>query len=125
MKENNLINTISRVSPKNYKNVNINESKSYCRKFKSPSPKKIIYSTINSKNNLNRDDNSSNLIVYNESKELNCKNKNLFFGNDEIILWLEDLNIIKPNTLKLEDLPSICSTGIMLSDIINRLEGVK
>ena len=46
------------------------------------------------------------------------------FTQKDIINWLEDLNIIKPNSLQLEDIPSICSNGVLFADIINRLEGV-
>lgn len=50
--------------------------------------------------------------------------KHTNFTQEEIIPWLEDLNIIKPNTICFEDLPAACSTGVLLADLINRLEGV-
>jgi len=46
------------------------------------------------------------------------------FGFEEIIPWIEDLNLIKSNSLSLEDLPEFASSGILLADLINRLEGV-
>jgi hypothetical protein len=43
---------------------------------------------------------------------------------NKLYLWIVDLNLIKENAIKLDDLPAICCNGVLLADIINRLEGV-
>jgi hypothetical protein len=88
--------------------------------------------SANKKNNNNNNKNSNNYsnsnekFTYNNDKDnkpIKTEKKNLF-SEKEIINWLEDLNIIKPNFLKLEDLPNFCRDGVLFADIINRLEGV-
>jgi hypothetical protein len=34
------------------------------------------------------------------------------------------MNIIKENAISVDDLPAICCNGVLLADLINRLEGV-
>jgi hypothetical protein len=43
---------------------------------------------------------------------------------NKIYFWLIDLNILKENSINLEDLPKLCANGVLLADLINRLEGV-
>jgi hypothetical protein len=38
--------------------------------------------------------------------------------------WLIFLGIIKENCISINDLPRYCDNGLMIADIINRLEGV-
>lgn len=66
---------------------------------------------------------SSNKINKGAEKELSEK-KQSKFTIEEIIPWLEDLEIIKYSTISLDDLSAISSNGILLADLINRLEGV-
>lgn len=43
---------------------------------------------------------------------------------NKIYFWLIDLNILKENSIRADDLPSISANGVLLADLINRLEGV-
>jgi hypothetical protein len=60
-----------------------------------------------------------------KSPQKSLQEKKSTFEIDNIINWLEDLNIIKTDSIQLDDIPAVCSSGIMLADIINRLEGVR
>jgi hypothetical protein len=42
----------------------------------------------------------------------------------KIFYWITDLNIIKESSVKYDDIPLICCNGVLLADLINRLEGV-
>jgi Calponin homology (CH) domain len=42
---------------------------------------------------------------------------------ETLISWLEDLNILRRGTVNTQLLPSICRTGVLFCDLINRLEG--
>jgi hypothetical protein len=42
----------------------------------------------------------------------------------KLFYWISDLNIVKENAIKLDDLPAISCNGVLLADLINRLEGV-
>jgi hypothetical protein len=35
------------------------------------------------------------------------------------------MNLIKENAIRTDDLPTICCNGVLLADVVNRLEGVR
>ena len=43
---------------------------------------------------------------------------------NKIYFWLVDLNILKENAIKVDDIPLLSTNGVLLCDLINRLEGV-
>lgn len=42
---------------------------------------------------------------------------------NDVICWLEELNVIRPGTVDPDLLVSICRTGVLYADLVNRLEG--
>jgi hypothetical protein len=59
------------------------------------------------------------LLLNNQQEELSTTLKN------KIYFWLIDLGILKENSIKADDLPNLCANGVLLADLVNRLEGVK
>ena len=47
-----------------------------------------------------------------------------FSLKNKIYFWIVDMNLIKENAFRSDDLPNICCNGVLLADLINRLEGV-
>src|SRR5690606_33251996 len=43
---------------------------------------------------------------------------------NKLYFWIVDMNLIKENAIRTDDLPAICCNGVLIADIINRLEGV-
>jgi hypothetical protein len=74
----------------------------------------------------------SKSIIYTEESEETPYNK--YSGlreNDispaiknKIYFWLIDIDILKENSVKVDDIPYICANGVLLADLVNRLEGV-
>lgn len=59
---------------------------------------------------------STLLLDKHENLPISLKNK--------IYFWLIDLGILKENSIIADDLPNLCANGVLLADLINRLEGV-
>jgi len=58
---------------------------------------------------------------YEEKQTDKMLNKEL---QEQLLLWLEEIRLIKPGLVNIEKLPSYCRNGVLLADLINRLEGV-
>jgi hypothetical protein len=58
-------------------------------------------------------------VLINPQDDLSASLKN------KIYFWLTDLGILKENSIKADDLPNLCANGVLLADLVNRLEGVK
>lgn len=43
---------------------------------------------------------------------------------NKIYFWIIDLGLLKENSIQADDIPNLCCNGVLLADIINRLEGV-
>jgi hypothetical protein len=59
----------------------------------------------------------NNAAKYNENMSHTTKNK--------IYFWLIDMGILKENAIEVDELPNLCANGVLLCDLINRLEGVR
>jgi len=42
----------------------------------------------------------------------------------KLLDWLVDTNLFRENTIKVEDIPEVFENGVILADLVNRLEGV-
>ncbi len=42
----------------------------------------------------------------------------------KLLGWLEDINLIKQNAARVEEFPGYCRNGVLLADLILRIEGV-
>ena len=92
---------------RNYKHIKQNKSANniLLKQIKYKIPKE----NITFDNDIYVKDNNQETISY------NMKNK--------IYNWLIEIGIIKPNIIKIENLPNICINGVLLCDLINRCEG--
>jgi len=115
-------------------NLSSSKSNKFSKKIKDENSNDMNYKINNKKNIDSGDDLPKGRNRHNKNvslKKLNqradiefCDKKQSNFTSDDIIPWLEDLDIIKSNTITLDDLSAISSSGILLADLINRLEGV-
>jgi hypothetical protein len=62
--------------------------------------------------------------LINFTKNLNSNSQISSTLKNKIYFWLIDLNILKENAIKVDDIPLLCTNGVLLCDLINRLEGV-
>jgi hypothetical protein len=80
--------------------------------------KSFINNNSQEKENINKNI-PVTLLLNNQQEELSTTLKN------KIYFWLIDLGILKENSIKADDLPNLCANGVLLADLVNRLEGVK
>ncbi len=82
---------------------------------------------------LNVEGNSNNSCLKDfKSEDLSCRKAKLPSNSfspstslkNKIYFWLIDLNFLKENSIQVEDMPKLCANGVLLADLINRLEGV-
>ena len=99
----------------------------------------LLYSE-NLTNGLNENNNISKLYFYKDWEDYNIESLKNYENNNEIVtyhkddiplilknkiyFWIVDMNLINENAFRADDLPAICCNGVLLADLINRLEGV-
>jgi hypothetical protein len=108
-----------------HENIKKEEKKTNFKELRSNAQNAHSINRPNSHSGLSQREQTNSAI---EDFTLPCKNNNNTISTtlkNKIYFWLIDINILKENAIKVDDIPLLCTNGVLLCDLINRLEGVR